>query len=151
MLHCVEDDGRSYYAENTDVADAIAHTGSWVRKVPPPGYADWRPDMDDPDHWVDGRYVPPLSRALDAMEDARPADAPPMEHLGEIGAVEAAQLDAFLDGEDEWWLMDGEGKCVDWPADDAEAGGVEVGDGEAGDADGEGREREDAVLAGRTG
>ncbi|MBC7158489.1 MAG: hypothetical protein H5U21_00355 [Porphyrobacter sp.] len=49
--------------------------------------------------------LPPVTRRLLAMEAARPADAPPMRSLGDLGKVEAAQLAAFEAGEPEWWLV----------------------------------------------
>ncbi|MBC7159481.1 MAG: hypothetical protein H5U21_05450, partial [Porphyrobacter sp.] len=49
--------------------------------------------------------LPPVTRRLLAMEAARPADAPPMRSLGNLGDVEVAQLAAFEAGEPEWWLV----------------------------------------------
>lgn len=50
-----------------------------------------------------------LEERLCAMEDARPADAPPLSELAqtsdEIGEIEALHLAAFEAGEAEWWML----------------------------------------------
>ena len=50
---------------------------------------------------------PDLEQRLQAMEAARPEDAPPLADLAcaqaDIGLIEAAQLDAFEAGEPLWW------------------------------------------------
>ena len=61
--------------------------------------------------WPDCRdcpHYPPTEKLLNAMEDARPADAPPLHWLGQRSAVEAEQMAAFEAGEPQWWLI-GEG------------------------------------------
>ncbi|USA40927.1 hypothetical protein [Pelagerythrobacter marinus] len=75
----------------------------------PPGYDAWEPDMDDPDHWRGGVYIPPLSRLLNAMEAERPPGAPLPHQLARRGfdtdAVEAEQVAAFEAGVERWWLV----------------------------------------------
>lgn len=82
--------------------------GSHAHRLPPPGYPEWEDDMDDPAHWVGGRYVPPLGRRLAAMEAARPPGARlPHEFAGysRDRDVQAEQLAAFEAGVDRWWLV----------------------------------------------
>ena len=54
-----------------------------------------------------GEPEPELEQRLQAMEAARPGDAPPLADLActqaDIGLIEAAQLDAFEAGEPLWW------------------------------------------------
>ena len=74
----------------------------------PPGYDAWDADMDDPDHWQGGTYLPPYDRRLRAREAARPHDALlPHQFTGygfDADAVEAEQLSAFEAGVERWWL-----------------------------------------------
>ena len=82
--------------------------GSHAHRLPPRGYPEWDEDMDDPAHWAGGRYMPPLGRRLDAMEQARPRGARlPHEFAGYSPdrAVQAEQLAAFEAGIDRWWLV----------------------------------------------
>ena len=83
--------------------------GSHAHRLPPPGYPEWEEDMDDPAHWRDGRYIPPLGRRLDAMEQARPPGARLPHELRHVacdgGDVEAEQLAAFEAGVERWWLV----------------------------------------------
>ena len=48
-------------------------------------------------------------RLLEEMDDTRPEDAPEPEALGELEAVDARQMEAFLGGDEEWWRYDAEG------------------------------------------
>lgn len=50
-------------------------------------------------------HYPPVSRLLDEMEAARPADAPPPAALGPLEEVEECQVDAFLSDDPEWWRV----------------------------------------------
>ncbi len=56
--------------------------------------------------------LPELERRLRAMEAARPRHAKPLKELvmgeGDVGSVEAAQLEAFEDGEERWWALTSE-------------------------------------------
>ena len=67
----------------------------------------------------------------EAMEEARPLDAPPLWMLGDPDEVRACQRDGFEVGEPEWWRMgegwahfvrDGAGTWVPEP-EDAPGGG----------------------------
>lgn len=80
--------------------------GSHEHRIPPPGYPEWEADMDDPDHWENGSYIPPHARALDAMHAARPGNAEPLQRQGsDPWAIEALQLEAFVAGADAWWQV----------------------------------------------
>ena len=83
--------------------------GSHARRIPPPGYPEWEEDMDDPAHWRDGVYIPPLGRRLYAMADARPEGAREPHELRvpgcDGGDIEAEQLAAFEAGVERWWLV----------------------------------------------
>lgn len=79
--------------------------GSWKHRLPPPAYPEWEEDMDDPDHWVDGTYRPPLSRLLAAMEEDRPRGAAKPAQQGRAAEIEPLQMAAFEGGVDEWWLV----------------------------------------------
>ena len=49
-------------------------------------------------------HYPPVSRLLEEMDEARPADAPPVEELaGQAWEVEACQMAAFEAGDEDWW------------------------------------------------
>jgi hypothetical protein len=50
-------------------------------------------------------HYPPVSRVLDEMDEARPADAPAPGLLGPVEEVEECQIDAFLSGDPEWWRV----------------------------------------------
>ena len=96
--------------------------GSHRHRIRPPGYPEWEEDMDDPAHWRDGVYIPPLGRRLHAMEAARPEGAREPHELRvpgcDGGDIEAEQLAAFEAGVERWWLVvpagegeDAEGWC----------------------------------------
>jgi hypothetical protein len=53
-------------------------------------------------------HLPPVARAMGEMEEARPADAPPLRDLGPRYEVEEYQLEAFQAGDPAWWRI-GEG------------------------------------------
>lgn len=53
-------------------------------------------------------HYPPVARLLDAMDERRPPDAPPLSELGDAGEAEACQMAAFEAGDAEWWRY-GEG------------------------------------------
>ncbi len=61
-------------------------------------------DRADPAHWIRGEYLSPWFRRVEAMEQARPVDAPPYSALRPYDEVEEAQVRAFEAGEAEWWL-----------------------------------------------
>lgn len=90
--------------------------GSHRHRIRPPGYPEWEEDMDDPAHWRDGVYIPPLGRRLHAMEAARPEGAREPHELRvpgcDGGDIEAEQLAAFEAGVERWWLVvpSGEGE-----------------------------------------
>ena len=50
-----------------DPLDDQFSPGSWSRRIPPAGYPEWEADMDDPAHWENGEYIPPLGRELRAL------------------------------------------------------------------------------------
>ena len=60
-------------------------------------------------HVSDESDTPHLEARLQAMEAARPDDAPPLASLAnsewDAGDVEMLQLDAFEAGEQHWWLV----------------------------------------------
>ncbi|WP_095011787.1 hypothetical protein [Tsuneonella mangrovi] len=95
------------WATSDGLPDDRFPDGSWYRRIPPDGYCEWIPDMDDPEHWDAGRYIPPVSRILNAMEAARPRRAKaPHEFTGwNLDDVEAEQMAAFEAGVEEWWRV----------------------------------------------
>ena len=57
-------------------------------------------------------HYPPVARIIEEMAEERPADAPPPEELGEPGAVEEVQTEAFCLGVKHWWLLGSEDDLV---------------------------------------
>ena len=86
-----------------DPLDDQFSPGSWARRIPPAGYPEWEPDMDDPSHWENGEYIPPLGRTLREMDAARPRGALQPWQLGRD--AEACQRAAFEAGVPEWWQI----------------------------------------------
>ncbi|MDG6078427.1 hypothetical protein E3U23_04380 [Erythrobacter litoralis] len=86
-----------------DPLDDQFSEGSWARRIPPAGYPEWEADMDDPAHWENGEYIPPLGRTLREMDAKRPRGASQPWQLGRD--AEACQLTAFEAGVPEWWQI----------------------------------------------
>ena len=58
--------------------------------------------------WPQCRYCPhypPVSRVIEEMDEQRPADAPPLEELGDPREVDGVQMEAFCLGVEQWWLL----------------------------------------------
>ena len=80
--------------------------------------------------WPDCRDCPhyPAGQMLEEMEEQRPADAPPIEMLGEPDKVRKCQIDAFEAGDEDWWRY---GEDFVWfEQDDQGDWHAEPGDGE---------------------
>ena len=67
-------------------------------------------------------HYPAVSRLIEEMEEARPADAPAMEELsGNEFEVEQCQMAAFEAGDEDWWRYG-----ADWALHARNAAGVWV-------------------------
>ncbi len=71
-------------------------------------------------------HYPRVSRLIEEMDEARPADAPPVEALpGPAWEVEACQMAAFEAGDEDWWRYG-----ADWALHTRNAAGEWVVEGE---------------------
>ena len=70
-------------------------------------------------------HYPRVSRLIEEMDEARPADAPPVEELtGHAWEVEACQMAAFEAGDEDWWRYG-----TDWALHTRNAAGEWVAEG----------------------
>lgn len=92
------------FAEDFDSALARFAAGEEGAQDSSPGQCNTR-SMSPPAIADEDEELPELEARLQAMEAARPGDAPPYEALGDPGAVEALQLLAFEEGRPRWWQL----------------------------------------------
>ncbi len=93
-------------ANSLGAGTGVAHFHMTAQGLAPVPNVDGSGPCCDAPQWPacrDCPHYPAVGRLLEEMAEQRPPAAPPLHLLGEAGAVEACQMDAFEAGDAQWW------------------------------------------------